>query len=45
MTNANTNWGLLAALPTGAMAETTVTVTKFHHSYPYSGRATENLPY
>ena len=54
MTNANTNWGLLAAvatiaavLPTGALADTasTVTVTKFHQSYPYSGRATENLPY
>ena len=29
-----------AALPPGAMAETTVTVTKFHQSYPYSGRAT-----
>ena len=48
MTNANTNWGILlaavatiaAVLPTGAMAETTVTVTKFHQSYPYSGRAT-----
>ena len=31
---------IAAALPTGAMAETTVTVTKFHQSYPYSGRAT-----
>ncbi len=32
----------LAALPTGAMADTanTVTVTKFHQSYPYSGKAT-----
>ena len=32
----------LAALPTVALAETTntVTVTKFHQSYPYSGRAT-----
>ena len=29
---------VLAAAP--AMAETTVTVTKFHQSYPYSGRAT-----
>ena len=33
---------LAAALPTVAMADTacTVTVTKFHQSYPYSGRAT-----
>ena len=33
---------LAAALPTGALADTacTVTVTKFHQSYPYSGRAT-----
>ncbi len=33
---------IAAALPTGAMAETTntVKVTKFHQSYPYSGRAT-----
>ena len=31
---------IAAALPTGAMAENTVTVTKFHQSYPYSGRAT-----
>ena len=31
---------IAAALPMGAMAETTVTVTKFHQSYPYSGRAT-----
>ncbi len=33
---------LVAALPTGAMAETanTVKVTKFHQSYPYSGKAT-----
>ena len=32
---------LAAALPTVAMADTacTVTVTKFHQSYPYSGRA------
>ena len=32
----------LAALPTGAMADAacTVTVTKFHQSYPYSGKAT-----
>ena len=32
----------LAALPMGALADTacTVTVTKFHQSYPYSGRAT-----
>ena len=29
---------VLAAAP--AMAETTVTVTKFHQSYPYTGRAT-----
>ena len=33
---------IAAALPTGAMAETTntVKVTKFHQSYPYTGRAT-----
>ena len=33
---------LAAALPTVALADTacTVTVTKFHQSYPYSGRAT-----
>ena len=33
---------IAAALPTDAMAETAsaVTVTKFHQSYPYSGRAT-----
>ena len=33
---------IAAALPAGAMADTanTVTVTKFHQSYPYSGRAT-----
>ena len=33
---------VLAALPTGAMTESanTVTVTKFHQSYPYSGKAT-----
>ena len=33
---------VLAALPMGALADTacTVTVTKFHQSYPYSGRAT-----
>ena len=33
---------LAAALPTVAMADTacTVTVTKFHQSYPYSGKAT-----
>ena len=33
---------IAAALPTGAMADTasTVTVTKFNQSYPYSGRAT-----
>ena len=33
---------LTAALPMGAMAENinTVTVTKFHQSYPYSGKAT-----
>ena len=33
---------LATALPAGAMADTacTVTVTKFHQSYPYSGRAT-----
>ena len=32
----------VAAIATGAMAETvnTVTVTKFHQSYPYTGRAT-----
>ena len=32
---------IAAALPTVAMADTanTVTVTKFHQSYPYSGRA------
>jgi uncharacterized protein (TIGR02145 family) len=30
----------LATLPTGVMAANTVTVTKFHQSYPYSGRAT-----
>ena len=29
-----------AAMPAGAMAETTVTVTKFNQSYPYSGKAT-----
>jgi len=29
-----------AAMPADAMAETTVTVTKFHQSYPYSGKAT-----
>ena len=50
MTNANTNRCLLAAvaalalamLPTVALADTasTVTVTKFNQSYPYSGRAT-----
>ena len=35
-------FALAAALPTVAMADTacTVTVTKFHQSYPYSGRAT-----
>ena len=31
---------LAAALPTGAMAETTVTVTKFNQAYPHTGRAT-----
>ena len=33
---------LAAVLPTGALADTacTVTVTKFHQSYPYSGKAT-----
>ena len=30
----------VAAMAMGAMAETTVTVTKFHQSYPYSGKAT-----
>ena len=29
-----------AAMPAGAMAETTVTVAKFNQSYPYSGKAT-----
>ena len=29
-----------AAMPAGAMAETTVTVTKFNQSYPYLGKAT-----
>ena len=34
--------GLVAAMAMGAMAEitNTVKVTKFHQSYPYSGRAT-----
>ena len=33
---------IAAAMPMGALADTacTVTVTKFHQSYPYSGRAT-----
>ena len=32
--------GLVAAMAMGVMAENTVKVTKFHQSYPYSGKAT-----
>jgi hypothetical protein len=32
--------GVVAAMAMGVMAENTVKVTKFHQSYPYSGKAT-----
>ena len=34
--------GIVAAMAMGVMAANTVKVTKFHQSYPYSGKATVN---